>query len=91
MVRMMFLLRLCRTESSDPIFFLHHAQLDRLWWLWQQAQPNNSTFEYTGHHMTNSSGNASLEDRLFMDTLAVDVSVEDVMSTKGKCLCYEYF
>lgn len=41
--------------------------------------------------MTNSSGNASLEDRLFMDTLAVDVSVEDVMSTKGKCLCYEYF
>ena len=41
--------------------------------------------------MTNSSGNASLEDRLFMDTLAVDVSVEDVMSTKGKYLCYEYF
>jgi tyrosinase len=91
MVRMKLLFCLHNTKSSDPIFFLHHAQLDRLWGLWQQVQPNNRTFENTGHHMLNSTGNASLKDRLFMDTLAVDVSVEDVMSIQGKDLCYDYF
>ena len=40
--------------------------------------------------MTNSSGIASLRGRLFMDTLAVDVLVEDVMSIKEKYLCYDY-
>lgn len=24
-------------SNGDPIFFLHHAYLDRLWWRWQQA------------------------------------------------------
>lgn len=40
--------------------------------------------------MANSTGNASLTDRLFMDRLAVDVPVEDVMSIQGKYLCYDY-
>ncbi|TKA52283.1 hypothetical protein B0A55_13183, partial [Friedmanniomyces simplex] len=28
------------TAPYDPLFFLHHTQLDRLWWLWQQRQPD---------------------------------------------------
>jgi tyrosinase len=28
-------------SSGDPIFFLHHAYLDRLWWQWQQADEAN--------------------------------------------------
>lgn len=27
-------------SPSDPVFFLHHANIDRLWWQWQQAHPN---------------------------------------------------
>jgi tyrosinase len=24
------------TSPNDPIFFLHHANIDRIWWNWQQ-------------------------------------------------------
>lgn len=85
------LIRISHPETvTDPIFFLHHAQLDRLWWRWQQLKPNTRFVEYTGQHMVNSSGNASLSDRLFVDTLAVDNAVGDVMSIQGKILCYDY-
>lgn len=29
-------------SPSDPVFFLHHAQVDRLWALWQRAHPEQS-------------------------------------------------
>ncbi|KAG6357602.1 hypothetical protein INS49_013479 [Diaporthe citri] len=28
---------------GDPPFFLHHAYVDRLWWEWQQADPDTRT------------------------------------------------
>jgi tyrosinase len=28
------------TAALDPIFWLHHANIDRLWWLWQQSHQN---------------------------------------------------
>jgi tyrosinase len=28
------------TAALDPIFWLHHANIDRLWWLWQQSHAN---------------------------------------------------
>jgi len=27
---------------SDPIFWMHHADIDRLWWQWQQAHPGQN-------------------------------------------------
>jgi tyrosinase len=27
------------TAPADPIFWMHHANIDRLWWQWQQAHP----------------------------------------------------
>ena len=29
--------------QRDPIFWLHHANVDRLWWNWQQSGIKNST------------------------------------------------
>ncbi|RKP25947.1 hypothetical protein SYNPS1DRAFT_9306, partial [Syncephalis pseudoplumigaleata] len=28
-------------SPSDPLFFLHHGMIDRVWWQWQNARPGN--------------------------------------------------
>ena len=76
--------------TVDPLFFLHHAQLDRLWWQWQNIDPNNRLKEYTGHHFNNSTTNATVEDRLTFAGFMDDISVFEVMNTQGDMLCYHY-
>ena len=77
-------------ERVDPLFFLHHTQLDRLWWLWQQRQPNGGLDAYGGHKQRHSIEKASLDDTLQVQGLAEPVRVRDVMNTQGYLLCYEY-
>jgi tyrosinase len=37
-----------QTAAQDPIFWLHHANIDRLWWLWQnlpgRSNPNDANW-----------------------------------------------
>ncbi len=35
------------TAAQDPIFWLHHANIDRLWWLWEQHHGNPSDPKWT--------------------------------------------
>lgn len=74
--------------SLDPIFYLHHAQLDRLWFLWQRKDAGHRQREYTGR--TDTSNAASLEDLLVLGGLAPDITVSQVMDTEGAELCYRY-
>ncbi|KAK3075302.1 hypothetical protein LTR53_001503 [Teratosphaeriaceae sp. CCFEE 6253] len=78
------------TAPYDPLFFLHHTQLDRLWWLWQQRQPDRGLSAYAGHKQRHSMEMASLEDAITMQGLAPDIKVVDVMDVKGPLLCYGY-
>ncbi|MDJ0817423.1 MAG: tyrosinase family protein [Desulfobacterales bacterium] len=41
----LFLDMMARSSPNDPIFFLHHAQVDRMWSLWQDKYPNLNHFE----------------------------------------------
>ncbi len=27
------------TAPADPMFWMHHAEIDRIWWIWQQSHP----------------------------------------------------
>ncbi|TPX13319.1 uncharacterized protein E0L32_006292 [Thyridium curvatum] len=76
------------TAPYDPIFYLHHAQLDRLWFLWQRKDAGHRLREYTGR--TDTSNAASLEDLLVLGGLAPDITVSQVMDTEGAELCYRY-
>ncbi|KAK6814605.1 Tyrosinase ustQ [Aspergillus parasiticus] len=81
---------LAMTAANDPLFYVHHAQLDRLWWRWQQENPDLRLKEYHGKHMYNSTGNATLDDILMYGGFAEDIPVSRVMDTKGGFLCYTY-
>ncbi|TGO50400.1 hypothetical protein BCON_0184g00050 [Botryotinia convoluta] len=74
----------------DPVFFLHHTQLDRLWWLWQQKDIQNRLYQYRGAAAFKSLEKASVKDLLLMGKLIADIEVADVLDTESGVLCYNY-
>ncbi|KAH8596220.1 hypothetical protein B0O99DRAFT_571195 [Bisporella sp. PMI_857] len=78
------------TAPNDPIFFLHHSQLDRLWWKWQKQNPVIRLSEYTGKSRNGSVEMAAMSDILPMGGLAPDMTVSTVMDTESEFLCYTY-
>jgi len=83
-------------SPADPTFYLHHTQLDRLWWIWQMQDLNKRLFDVTKTRtMANRppSENGTLDDFSNLGVLAGDVKVRDLMSTMGGMggkLCYIY-
>jgi tyrosinase len=87
----------------DPLFFVHHAQIDRLWWLWQHQNIESRVQDYTGsvavreleargkhsEHDRPESG-AKLSDMIDLGGLAPPLSVSQIMATKTDVLCYKY-
>lgn len=78
------------TAPADPVFFLHHTQLDRLWWKWQQVDAQARLEDYSGKAAYTSNSEASLRDPLPLGDLAPDVRIEDIMDTESELVCYRY-
>ncbi|CAE6476240.1 unnamed protein product, partial [Rhizoctonia solani] len=71
-------------------FFIHHAQTDRLWTLWQGRNKTRLS-DYGGNTVQNQFVNtASLSDKLSYMGLAEDRTVESLMDTLSNGLCYKY-
>lgn len=72
------------TSPNDPIFWLHHANVDRYWDIWQDVHdPNRNT--YNGPSLSGN-GQVSLAD--MMDAFGLPVA--SAMSTITNGLCYKY-
>ncbi|KAI9362115.1 hypothetical protein DFJ73DRAFT_13247 [Zopfochytrium polystomum] len=85
-------------SPNDPIFYLHHGMMDKMWYLWQKTCPSFAT-AYSGQLNTNNganpdsalnaySDNAAAYDAQLLDSWAVPVA--EVLSTTGGYLCYTY-
>lgn len=83
-------------SPGDPAFWLHHAQIDRVWWMWQNQQPETRTKAIGGTiTLFNEppSREGRLDDALEMGVLGDSMLIEKVMSTVGLTggpLCYVY-
>ncbi|KAF2432267.1 Di-copper centre-containing protein [Tothia fuscella] len=82
-------------SPGDPVFWLHHAGIDRYWWMWQNyLAPKKRTMEI-GLTMTMfddpPSRNGTLEDVMDFGVIGGrNVRVGDVMSSLKGEFCYVY-
>lgn len=82
------------SSPNDPLFFLHHANIDRIWAQWQDADPENRMYAYGGwtfHNYTTESGegNATLDDTLKFGFITDEVPVRHAMDYRSS-YCYVY-
>jgi len=84
------LMGIVEISSRDPIFWLHHANIDRLWEVWRNVAGSVDLFDQAG-----ISAQLKAEWRnarfVFGDTGALAVySVDDVKDIRGPAMNYEY-
>ncbi|KAB2579340.1 Tyrosinase central domain protein [Lasiodiplodia theobromae] len=80
-------------SPGDPVFFLHHAMIDRVWWTWQNQDVAARTYAVGGTHTLNNSppsANTTLDDILDLAYTADPITIRDAMSTLAGPFCYVY-
>lgn len=81
------------SSPNDPIFFLHHTNVDRWWYKWQQLNNSANALQYTGNKVQGESTlDATPQDIMpFLGLLGGnDLPVADVLLTNTSTLCYTY-
>ncbi|RYP78270.1 hypothetical protein DL771_000747 [Monosporascus sp. 5C6A] len=79
------------SSPNDPLFFMHHAQVDRLWYLWQQRNPETRNKDIKGQKFQPDNGVvATLDDVMPFMGLTADIKISEVMTTQNDLLCYSY-
>ncbi|TFK35809.1 hypothetical protein BDQ12DRAFT_634639 [Crucibulum laeve] len=82
-------------SPADPIFYMHHANLDRVWWSWQKRDLSARLQDISGpinlmDYSNTIGGNVTLSFPLSTGVNADDVMIQDVMNIRGETLCYDY-
>ncbi|ETS84442.1 hypothetical protein PFICI_02467 [Pestalotiopsis fici W106-1] len=81
------------TSPTDPAFFLHHAQVDHVWWQWQSADLEARAFALNGTMTLSNvppSRDLTLGDYLTWGPLSDDKQVKDLMLPYEGPFCYRY-
>ncbi|KAG8764169.1 hypothetical protein FRC11_003025 [Ceratobasidium sp. 423] len=86
-------------SPNEPMFFLHHGNIDRLWWLWQKLSSKNQA-AFAGGSVQNftrpdlfPNGQApwlSTSTPIPTAGMYKSVTIGDVLDTTGDTLCYIY-
>lgn len=81
-------------SPNDPVFWMHHAMLDRVWWIWQALHPDQAKTVAGTITLDNNppSRNATLEDLVQFNYLGLeDMELGKLMDTlSGEPFCYIY-
>lgn len=82
------------SSPVDPAFYLQHAMLDRIWWIWQALHPLQAFTVAGTITIFNKppSRNTTLEDQIYMGhSNAPERPISQLLKTLGgEPLCYVY-
>ncbi|OOQ82521.1 monooxygenase [Penicillium brasilianum] len=80
-------------SPGDPLFYLHHANLDRVLWNWQQKDLPARLHEVGGpiEPFDYSGQNVTLDFEINIGKLAGNATLEQLLNTQGDVLCYDYY
>ena len=74
-------------SPGDPVFWLHHAFIDRNFRVWQNA---DSSRVNVIDGVQRSGAPLTMDTRVYSNSLRPDVAIRDIMDTKSTMLCYRY-
>ncbi|KAF8314733.1 Di-copper centre-containing protein [Clavulina sp. PMI_390] len=86
-------------SPNDPLFYLHHANMDRIWQKWKDFHPANAQIVGGGtiknlslydQYPQGLPPNATASDWLVTSGLSVNVTIGDVFNTMQGYTCYLY-
>ncbi|ORX97795.1 hypothetical protein BCR34DRAFT_159763 [Clohesyomyces aquaticus] len=81
-------------SPGDPAFFLHHAMIDRVYWIWQNQdlkKRQNAGFQATiTINNQPPSRNATLDDTFDLGVNAPQITIRDTVNTLAGPFCYIY-
>ncbi|KAJ6029211.1 hypothetical protein N7499_000356 [Penicillium canescens] len=79
-------------SPGDPLFFLHHCNLDRIFWEWQKKDLPTRFHEVGGPitPLDYSGKNVTLDFKVNIGKLAPNTTLESLLNTQGDTLCYRY-
>lgn len=81
------------SSPNDPLFYLHHGMIDRIWTAWQYMDLENRLDAISGTStLQNSppSANMTLSDTLTFGLIGEDHKFGDLMDTLSGPYCYRY-
>ncbi|KAK7941478.1 uncharacterized protein PG986_013865 [Apiospora aurea] len=79
-------------SPGDPLFYLHHGNLDRVLWMWQQKDPETRLNQVGGPVVPFDYGgqNVTLDFTVNLGVLAGDATLKQLLDTQSGVLCYTY-
>lgn len=84
------------SSPGEPLFYLHHAFIDKIWWDWQKKDLDTRLREIAGFTTQKKPQHgwktATLEDKLYLHGLMPDHTIAQIMDPMGAAgpLCYDY-
>ncbi|KAI9158960.1 Tyrosinase ustQ [Paramyrothecium foliicola] len=77
------------TSPNEPLFMLHHANVDRVWAKWQGRNATRLA-DYAGFNDANGTIPASINDVMPVMELGDNVIIKNYMDIQAAGLCYSY-
>ncbi|TEB19464.1 Di-copper centre-containing protein [Coprinellus micaceus] len=78
------------TSPNEPLFYLHHSGLDRLWWKWQHSKPGRLQEIGGRSSPLPPYGKVTPALQLSFGALAPPITVGRILDTSYEPYCYAY-